>query len=137
VATLRFMKAVFPYMKAQRYGKVLNFASSSGQLGFEGITCYNAAKEAIRALTRTAAREWGRYGITVNVINPALETDAFKALREARPTFVQELTDKIPIGRLGNPETDIGPLAVFLAGPGSAYMTGSTFMLEGGMHTLP
>jgi NAD(P)-dependent dehydrogenase (short-subunit alcohol dehydrogenase family) len=63
-ATLWFMKAVFPHMKKQHYGKIINFASSSGQIGFEGNTCYNAAKEAIRAISRTAAREWGQYGST-------------------------------------------------------------------------
>jgi len=136
-ASLWFMKAAFPHMKAQKYGKVINFASSSGQIGFEGNTCYNAAKEAIRALSRTAAREWGQYGINVNVINPALETRAFDAWKTARPDFVEALKQKIPMRRLGNPDRDAGPLAVFLAGPGSDYMTGSTFMLEGGMHTLP
>ncbi len=136
-ASLWFMKAVFPYMKAQHYGRVINFASSSGQIGFEGNTCYNVTKEAIRALTRTAAREWGQYGITVNVINPALETRAFDAWKTARPEFVEALKQKIPMRRLGDPEADGGPLAVFLAGPGAAYITGSTFMLEGGMHTLP
>lgn len=136
-ASLWFMKAVFPHMKAQRYGKIINFASSSGQIGFEGNTCYNAAKEAIRALSRTAAREWGQHGINVNIINPALETRAFDAWKTARPDFVEALKDKIPMRRLGDPDRDAGPLAVFLAGPGSDYITGSTFMLEGGMHTLP
>jgi 2-hydroxycyclohexanecarboxyl-CoA dehydrogenase len=136
-ASLWFMKAVFPYMKAQHYGKIINFASSSGQIGFPGNTCYNAAKEAIRALSRTAAREWGQYGINVNVINPALETRAFDAWKKARPEFVESLKEQIPMRRLGDPDRDAGPLAVFLAGPGSDYMTGSTFMLEGGMHTLP
>ena len=136
-ATLRFMKAVFPHMKAKSYGKIINFASSSGQIGFEGNTCYNAAKEAIRAISRTAAREWGQHGINVNVINPALETRAFDAWKTARPDFVEALKEKIPMRRLGDPERDAGPLAVFLAGAGSDYMTGSTFMLEGGMHTLP
>ena len=136
-ASLWFMKAAFPHMKAAGYGRVINFASSSGQIGFEGNTCYNAAKEAIRALSRTAAREWGQHGITVNVINPALETRAFDAWKTARPDFVEALKDKIPMRRLGDPDRDAGPLAVFLAGPGSSYMTGGTFMLEGGMHTLP
>jgi NAD(P)-dependent dehydrogenase (short-subunit alcohol dehydrogenase family) len=136
-ASLWFMKACFPYMKAARYGRIINFASSSGQIGFEGNTCYNAAKEAIRALSRTAAREWGQHGITVNIINPALETRAFDAWKTARPDFVEALKEKIPMRRLGDPDRDAGPLAVFLAGPGSEYMTGSTFMLEGGMHTLP
>jgi 2-hydroxycyclohexanecarboxyl-CoA dehydrogenase len=136
-ASLWFMKAVFPYMKKQHYGKIINFASSSGQIGFPGNTCYNSAKEAIRALSRTAAREWGQYGINVNIINPALETRAFDAWKKARPEFVESLKQQIPMRRLGDPERDGGPLAVFLASPGSDYMTGSTFMLEGGMHTLP
>jgi 2-hydroxycyclohexanecarboxyl-CoA dehydrogenase len=136
-ASLWFMKAVFPYMKKQNSGKIINFASSSGQIGFPGNTCYNSAKEAIRALSRTAAREWGQYGINVNIINPALETRAFDAWKKARPEFVESLKQQIPMRRLGDPERDAGPLAVFLAGPGSDYMTGSTFMLEGGMHTLP
>jgi NAD(P)-dependent dehydrogenase (short-subunit alcohol dehydrogenase family) len=88
-------------------------------------------------LSRTAAREWGQYGINVNIINPALETRAFDAWKTARPDFVNALKEKIPMRRLGDPERDAGPLAIFLAGPGSDYMTGSTFMLEGGMHTLP
>lgn len=136
-ASLWFMKAVFPHMKKQHYGKIINFASSSGQIGFEGNTCYNATKEAIRALSRTAAREWGQYGITVNVINPALETRAFDAWKTARPDFVEALKDKIPMRRLGDPDRDAGPIAIFLASPGSDYMTGGTYMLEGGMHTLP
>lgn len=136
-ASLWFMKAVFPHMKRQGYGKIINFASSSGQIGFEGNTSYNATKEAIRALSRTAAREWGQYGINVNIINPALETRAFDAWKSARPDFVEALKEKIPMRRLGDPDRDAGPLAVFLAGPGSDYITGSTFMLEGGMHTLP
>jgi NAD(P)-dependent dehydrogenase (short-subunit alcohol dehydrogenase family) len=136
-ATLWFMKAAFPHMKKAGYGRVINFASSSGQIGFEGNTCYNAAKEAIRALTRTAAREWGQYGITVNCINPALETRAFDAWKTARPDFVEALKEKIPVRRLGDPDRDAGPIAVFLAGEGASYMTGGTFMLEGGMHTLP
>ena len=136
-ASLWFMKAVFPYMKKQNYGKIINLASSSGQMGFPGNTSYNSAKEAIRALTRTAANEWGQYGINVNVINPALESRAFDEWKKARPEFVEELVQKIPMRRLGDPERDGGPLAVFLAGPGSDYITGSTFMLEGGMHMLP
>jgi 2-hydroxycyclohexanecarboxyl-CoA dehydrogenase len=135
-ASLWFMKAVFPYMKKQQYGKVINFASSSGQVGFPGNTCYNITKEAIRALSRTAAREWGQHGINVNVINPALETRAFDAWKSARPDFVEALKEQIPMRRLGDPELDGVPLAVFLASSGSDYITGDTFMLEGGMHTF-
>ena len=136
-ATFWFMQAVFPHMRKQSYGKIINMSSSGGQFGMAGISAYNSNKEAIRGLTRTAANEWGQYGITVNAISPALETDAFRNWRAARPEFVQELINRIPMRRLGEPERDGGPLAVFLASPGSDYITGSTIMLEGGMHMMP
>ena len=132
-ATLWGMQAVFPHMK-EGGGKIINLASGSGMQGFPGNTCYNATKEAIRALTRTAANEWGKYAICVNTINPSLRTDAWESWEAANPEFVQGLKDKMPLGRLGNPIEDGGPLFVFLAGPGSDYITGMTIMLNGGRH---
>ncbi len=61
--TLWGMQAVYPHMKAQGWGRIVNFASSMGITGGTGFAAYNASKEAIRALTRTAAREWGADGI--------------------------------------------------------------------------
>jgi 2-hydroxycyclohexanecarboxyl-CoA dehydrogenase len=89
-------------------------------------------KEAVRALSRTAANEWGQYGINVNVISPTLRTDAFEAWEVARPEFVQALRESLPMRRLGDPERDGAPLAIFLATSGSDYITGMTFMLNGG-----
>jgi NAD(P)-dependent dehydrogenase (short-subunit alcohol dehydrogenase family) len=132
LATLWGMQAVFPYMKSRNYGKIINFSSTSGLLGTTGNTSYNIAKEAIRALTRTAANEWGQYGINVNIISPTLRTDAFEAWEEARPEFVKKLRESLPMRRLGDPVRDGGPLAIFLASSGSDFMTGQTFMLNGG-----
>ncbi len=132
LASLFAMQAVFPYMKAQGSGKIINFSSTSGMLGTTGNTPYNMNKEAVRALSRTAANEWGQYGINVNVINPTLRTDAFEAWEEARPEFVKNLRESLPMRRLGDPDRDGGPLAVFLASSGSDFMTGMTFMLNGG-----
>src|SRR4029077_7333251 len=64
------MQAAYPHMAAQGWGRIVNFASSMGIVGFQGFGAYNASKEAIRALSRTAAKEWGRDGIVVNVICP-------------------------------------------------------------------
>ncbi|MDQ1474798.1 MAG: hypothetical protein QOE62_27, partial [Actinomycetota bacterium] len=72
--TLWAMQAVYPHMKAQGWGRIVNFASSMGITGGTGFAAYNASKEAIRALTRTAAREWGADGIVVNAIAPAAAT---------------------------------------------------------------
>jgi 2-hydroxycyclohexanecarboxyl-CoA dehydrogenase len=132
LASLWGMQAVFPHMKAQGWGKVVNFSSTSGLLGTTGNTPYNMTKEAIRALSRTAANEWGQHGINVNVISPTLRTEAFEAWEVDRPEFVRKLRESLPMRRLGEPERDAGPLAVFLATHASDYMTGQTFMLNGG-----
>ncbi|MDB5447400.1 MAG: Short-chain dehydrogenase [Phenylobacterium sp.] len=131
MATLWGMNAVFPYMK-DRGGRILNFASTAGMLGNPGNTSYNVTKEAIRALTRTAANEWGKFNILVNTVNPTLRTDAFEAWEAARPEHVAALRELIPLKRLGDPMKDGAPLAVFLASDANSYMTGMTFHLGGG-----
>ena len=131
LSTVWGMKAVFPHMK-ERGGKVINMASASGMVGFPGITAYNMTKEAVRSLTRTAAKEWAKHQITVNVICPALKTDAFTVFEDTRPEFAKQLVDSIPLGRFGDPMEDGAPLMVFLAGRGADYITGMTFMLNGG-----
>ena len=72
-----------------------------------GNTPYNATKEAIRALTRTAAREWGKYGISVNTVNPSLRTDAWENWEANNTEFVQGLKDKMPLGFLGDPRSTV------------------------------
>jgi NAD(P)-dependent dehydrogenase (short-subunit alcohol dehydrogenase family) len=136
-ATLWCMKAAFPFMKKAGYGRVINFGSSAGQVGVEGMAAYNMTKEAIRALTRTAAREWGPYGITVNNFVPLLETRAALSWKAVRPDQFTEMTQRLPVRRFGTPERDLAPLAVFVAGEGSGYMTGMTFMVEGGNLMFP
>src|SRR5687768_17841482 len=66
IAYLRMMQACYPHLKASRGGRVINFASLAGVIGMPTYGPYNMAKEAVRALTRTAAREWGADRITVN-----------------------------------------------------------------------
>ncbi len=132
-ATLWGMQAVFPYMK-EHGGKIVNFSSGSGMEGFPGNTCYNATREAIRALTRTAAREWGKYRISVNTVNPSLRTEAWDNWEANNQDFVQGLKDKMPLGFLGDAEKDGAPWIVWLAGRGSDYVTGMTIFLNGGRH---
>ncbi|MBJ7488691.1 MAG: SDR family oxidoreductase [Ilumatobacteraceae bacterium] len=132
-ATLWAMQAVFPYMK-EHGGRIINFSSGSGMEGFPGNTPYNATKEAIRALTRTAAREWGKYAISVNTVNPSLRTDAWENWEASNQEFVQGLKDKMPLGFLGDPEEHGGPWMVWLAGKGGDYVTGMTIFLNGGRY---
>ncbi len=132
-ATLWGMQAVFPYMK-ERGGRIINFSSGSGLEGFPGNTCYNATKEAIRALTRTAAREWGKYGISVNTVNPSLKTEAWDNWAANNTEFVEGLKEKMPLGFLGDAEQHGGPWLVWLASTGGDYITGMTFFLNGGRY---
>lgn len=136
-ASYRFMKAAFPYLKASGRGRIINFGSSYGQMGFPGTVAYNAAKEATRTLTRTAANEWGQHGITCNVINPAVETDAFKDYVTLHPEFIPQELPRIPMRRFGHPYTDAGRIAVFIAGPDASFLTGMTFMVDGGFLLYP
>jgi len=130
-ATLWGMQAVFPHMK-DHGGRIINLSSGSGMEGFPGNTPYNATKEAIRALTRTAAREWGKYAIAVNTINPSLKTDAWDNWLANNTDYVEGLKAKMPLGFLGDPEEHGAPWFVWLAGKGGEYVTGMTVFLNGG-----
>jgi NAD(P)-dependent dehydrogenase (short-subunit alcohol dehydrogenase family) len=130
--TLWAMQAVYPHMKERGWGRIVNFVSAAGITGMAGYGAYNASKEAIRALTRTAAREWGRDGIVVNAIAPGA---ASKRGQEAAGRNEAEYRDYLrdhPIGRQGDPEADIGPVALFLCSDGCRFLTGQTLMVDGG-----
>jgi NAD(P)-dependent dehydrogenase (short-subunit alcohol dehydrogenase family) len=130
--TLWAMQAVYPYMAKAGWGRIVNFVSAAGITGMRGYGAYNASKEAIRALTRTAAREFGRDGIVVNCIAPGAASkrgqDAAARETETHQQFIREH----PIGRQGDPEDDIGPVALFLCSDACRYLTGQTFMVDGG-----
>jgi 2-hydroxycyclohexanecarboxyl-CoA dehydrogenase len=128
--TLWAMQAVYPHMKAQGWGRIVNFASSMGITGGSGFAAYNASKEAIRALTRTAAREWAADGIVVNAIAPAAATHHGEAGKQSEGYRI--FIENCPMKRQGDPELDIGPIAWFLCSDACRYLTGHTFMADGG-----
>jgi len=135
LGTLYHMQAAFPYLKANG-GSIINLGSREGIVGGAGFGIYAATKEAIRALSRTAAREWGRYGIRVNVICPAaLSPKAVKYLTE-HPDHAEYYKAQTALGRLGDPREDIGPVAAFLASPAAHYVTGQTLNADGGQVML-
>lgn len=136
-ASYRFMKAAFPHLKASGRGRVINFGSNWGQMGNAGSVAYNAGKEAIRGLTRTAAREWGQYGITCNVYNPAIETDAMRNHIKVNPEIVKSAKQAVPMRRFGDIYEDGGRVAVFIASDDASFLTGMTFMVDGGMFMYP
>jgi NAD(P)-dependent dehydrogenase (short-subunit alcohol dehydrogenase family) len=129
--TLYGMKAVFPYMKNQHRGRIINFGSPMALTGKAHMAAYNATKEAIRSLTLTASHEWGAYGITVNCVLPAILTEAL-ADNHKDPKQMQALLSRLPMGHLGDPEHDAGGLISFLASDDASYFTGGTLILDGG-----
>ena len=136
-ASYLFMKEAFPHLKASGHGRIINFGSCWGQFANAGSVAYNSAKEAIRGLTRTGAREWGQYGITCNVINPAIETDAMINHQKVNPELVKAAMMQVPMRRYGDIFTDGGRIAVFIASDDASFLTGMTFQVDGGMFMSP
>jgi NAD(P)-dependent dehydrogenase (short-subunit alcohol dehydrogenase family) len=130
-ATLYFMRACYSHLEASQ-GRVINLRSGSEFQGLPGYATYIAAKAAIGGITRTAAREWGRRGITVNAICPFALTEAAQAHFDIRPGELEGVLTTLSIPRSGDPEWDIGRTAVFLAGPDASFITGCTISVDGG-----
>lgn len=128
------MRSAFLYMKKAGWGRIVNMCSLNGVNAHMGTLEYNAAKEALRALTRTAAREWAPTGVTVNAICPAAKSQAFLRAIGDYPELEAMADAANPMGRMGDPYDDIAPVAVFLASDASRYLTGNTLFADGGSH---
>jgi NAD(P)-dependent dehydrogenase (short-subunit alcohol dehydrogenase family) len=128
------MQASLPAMRAQSRGNIINMCSLNGINAHIGTLEYNCAKEALRTLTRTAAREWAPDGIVANAICPAAKTAASRAVFAANPELEVMADAANPMGRMGDPEADIAPVAVFLASDDARYLTGNTLFVDGGSH---
>ncbi|MCU1612723.1 MAG: oxidoreductase [Frankiales bacterium] len=130
-------QAAFAHLR-EAGGQILNFASAAGVSGLPGKAAYAASKGAVVAWTRTAAQEWGRYGITVNAIAPAIWTPMYDTTRASMTP--EQLADHdafmaraVPLGgKLGDVERDFVPVMAFLAGEGARFMTGQIFSVDGG-----
>jgi NAD(P)-dependent dehydrogenase (short-subunit alcohol dehydrogenase family) len=133
-ATWWAMVAVLPFMRAKACGRILNVGSLAAEAGHAGLGEYAAAKGGIASLSRVAAREWGRDGITVNLLYPAAATKRGQDFAARDPERFKRLMDDRPIGRLGDPEQDIAPVALFLASDDSRFLTGHVFYADGGAH---
>jgi NAD(P)-dependent dehydrogenase (short-subunit alcohol dehydrogenase family) len=130
-ATLVFMRLVHPYMAQRGGGSIVNFSSGAIMTpAHYGV--YAGVKAAIQAISRAAAVEWARDRIRVNIVIPMVQSPA----ADADPTDNAVLEKVIPLGRIGDPERDIGRPIAFLASDDSAFITGSTLMLDGGLGYL-
>ncbi len=134
-ATWHMMRLCFPYMK-DKQSSIVNFGSTGGEMGMDGFAAYAAAKESIRAISRVAAREWGKYGIRVNTCSPAGVTDhvmeTIGDLSQEMQDFVMNGMKNNPMCRIGDPYEDITPAVVFLACDDSRWVTGQNLNVEGG-----
>lgn len=132
LGSLWCMQAAYPALKDSK-GSVINLGSGSSFIpNSAGFAVYGGTKEMIRSLSRTAAVEWGADGIRVNTLVPNGMSPGMELWSKYVPERFQEFADSIPLGRVGDCELDVGRAAVFLLSEDSAYVTGSTLMVDGG-----
>jgi len=132
MATLRLMQLCYPYLK-QQGGSIINMASTaSKRWDMSNYGVYAAEKDAIRALTRAAASEWGPDNIRANNILPHASSPALQKWMKHRPEEAAEFTKSIPLQRVGDCETDIGQFVAVLCSPESSYISGQSIALDGG-----
>ena len=131
------MRAAVPIMRRVGGGSVINLVSLDGECGEPLLADYDVTKEAIRGLSKVAARELGAYQIRVNCIAPMAETKTMERSNQQWPGFRDNLVRACPLGRIGDPEEDIGGVALFLASDDSRYITGMTLFADGGTFLSP
>lgn len=125
-------RAAAKIMMKQRFGRIINLTSIIGEMGNAGQANYSAAKAGIIGFTKSAAKELGSRGITVNAVSPGfVETDMTRNLpQNTREKYIEG----IPLGRFGLPE-DVAKVVAFLASDGASYITGEIVRVNGGLYT--
>lgn len=126
------IRAVVPSMMERRSGTIINMGSILSTRGLANRSAYCAAKAALANLTRSAAVEFGPYGITVNALAPTVVvTDLNRELVHTQPQLYQAIIDRTPLGRLGELD-DLRGAVLFLASPAAAFVTGQILHVDGG-----
>lgn len=124
-------KVALGYMKPQKYGRIVNIASSVGQTGNIGQANYAASKAAVIGFTKTVAREYAPHGITVNSVAPGfIETSMLKRVPN---DVLNKLLPQIPLGRFGKPE-EVASMVSYLASDEAGYITGQVLNVNGGLY---
>lgn len=130
MAALRLMQACREDLAGG--GAVVNIGSSAALSPPAGVAGYAAVKAALHVLTRAAATEWAGDGIRVNLVIPLALTPPMEGAFAAHPEMEAQILSTVPLGRIGDPEGDIGRAVVFLCGPDAGYITGTTLCVDGG-----
>jgi NAD(P)-dependent dehydrogenase (short-subunit alcohol dehydrogenase family) len=127
-------QAVAKEMIKRKHGRIINVGSCTCVFGMEGIVPYTASRGAILSMTRSLAAEWGRFGITVNVLAPGWFKTAQNAVLYENKEWVDYITSRIPLNRPGRPH-DLDGTVIFLASDASEYITGQIILVDGGFTT--
>lgn len=127
--TLNTMRAVIPHMMDRSYGKIVNISSIYGTTGGIAAVSYSAAKAGIIGLTKSVAREVGKYGINVNAVLPGLT--ATPTIARMPEKYRDMIIRETPLGRMGQPE-EVANVVVFLASDEASFMTGACVEVTGG-----
>jgi 3-oxoacyl-[acyl-carrier protein] reductase len=126
-------RAAYPHLRAAgRRGRLVLVSSPAGVEGSATRPVYSGVKAAQRALAKSLAKEWGPDGITVNCIAPVAESPALTTAFANDAALRDAVAARTALRRIGQPEADIGPVAVFLAGDGASFVTGQTIVCDGG-----
>jgi 3-oxoacyl-[acyl-carrier protein] reductase len=127
--TFNCIKAVVPHMKRMGWGRIINISSQIAVRGTDHGADYAAAKAGLLGLTKAAALELAKFGITVNAVAPGtIDTDIIAHYTEEDR---KRRSERIPLGRIGRPE-DVAAVVSFLASDDSSYVTGATIHVNGG-----
>ena len=127
-------QAVAKKMIPFRYGRIINIGSVTTVAGYAGITPYCASRGGVKQMTMSLADDWGQYNITVNCLAPGWFKTAQTKVLYDNQQWVDYLTDRIPLKRVGQPN-DLDGTVIFLASDASAYVTGQTVLVDGGIST--
>jgi gluconate 5-dehydrogenase len=127
-------QAIARHMIGRKYGRIINVGSVTCVAGFAGLGPYGASRGGIKQLTMSLADDWGIHGITVNCLAPGWFKTKQNAVLYEDQEWVSYLCDRIPLKRPGQPQ-DLDGAVVFLASDASAYVTGQTLLVDGGVST--